>query len=129
MVVVVACDIVMLVHRGPRLSSRYCIMPGFIFHSWRQNAAQDVESKSVGRHDERPYGNYERRRDRLLVKETPASCLRRYLLFSLARLFCSFLFGLAQMSGNLISTFEAVDVLKPLHSLTCLYLEHNPLYK
>lgn len=34
-----------------------------------------------------------------------------------------------QMSGNLISTFEAVDVLKPLGSLTCLYLEHNPLYK
>lgn len=34
-----------------------------------------------------------------------------------------------QMSGNLISTFEAVDGLKPLGSLTCLYLEHNPLYK
>ena len=34
-----------------------------------------------------------------------------------------------QMSGNLISTFEAVDTLKPLGSLTCLYLEHNPLYK
>lgn len=33
------------------------------------------------------------------------------------------------MSGNLISTFEAVDALKPLRSLTCLYLEHNPLYK
>lgn len=33
-----------------------------------------------------------------------------------------------QMSGNLISTFESVDALKPLGSLTCLYLEHNPLY-
>ena len=34
-----------------------------------------------------------------------------------------------QMSGNMVSTFEAVDALKPLGGLTCLYLEHNPLYK
>ena len=30
------------------------------------------------------------------------------------------------MSGNMVSTFEAVDALKPLGGLTCLYLEHNP---
>ena len=34
-----------------------------------------------------------------------------------------------QMSGNMVSTFEAVDALKPLGGLTCLHLEHNPLYK
>ena len=34
-----------------------------------------------------------------------------------------------QMSGNMVSTFEAVDALKPLGGLTCLYLEHNPRYK
>ena len=26
----------------------------------------------------------------------------------------------------MVSTFEAVDALKPLGGLTCLYLEHNP---
>lgn len=33
------------------------------------------------------------------------------------------------MSGNLISSFEVIDQLQSLSNLTCLYLEHNPLYK